>query len=321
MVRRKKASKTRYAPRLKQPRMKVVHCRLPDHIYAALSQASDGNSWTISAEVVYRLEQSFATPATPTQAFFAVVAHAIDGLRLSKHLPPPDDPQNTRTQRAYEERERARGTWLRDAYLSREAHRAVERALELVAPTKDLPVSEHPDFAEGDFATPDGRSQFEAWWHEVRCCDPEAKIDDTRPRKAHHQRRLAMLRVGVKSLVDKVKLGDKTGKDAQKTRRGWQAFTVAEYKLFRRLAIIRIKTGLTEEQHKRFVELFKKAPSQEQQKYQLGDLDNPGPFGLKAIPDTKVDPRSPLPVPKEQLDHTARNDEDRESDDDLGVPS
>ena len=191
MISRKKRPKTRYAPRLKHSRVNRVHCRLPERLHSDLTLAADGNRWTLSAEVVHRLEQSFATPATPTQAFFAIVAHAIDGLRLLPPLPPSKNDQ----QREQEWRKLAKSTWLTDPYLYREAKHAVERALELVAPAKDLPVgAEHPALV-----VPSGRHGLETWLDEVQSCDPKAKVDDSRPRRAQRQRRLAMSAVDLVS--------------------------------------------------------------------------------------------------------------------------
>jgi hypothetical protein len=92
-----------------------------------------------------------------------------------------------------------------------------------------------------------------------------------------------MLRTGLGSLPDKVELWGLTGKQAQRRRRQ-STLSVAEFKQFRRLARIRIETGLSEQQHKRFRELFDRAPPELKQQLKLGpgdphDLSHPGPFG------------------------------------------
>jgi len=232
-------------------------------------RASAEKNWTISAEVVDRLEQSFAAPATPTQAFFAVLAHTIDGLTSPKAL--FRDPADGR----------ANANWLNNPYTFREACRAVERALDLVqqhvAPG-ELPVGEDPALAQGFLATPDGRVAFEMWWEEVRQYNPKAPIDNSRPERARHLRRLAMLREGLKSLADKIELYGLTGKEAQRRQKG-STLSRHDFNRLRRLARMRIESGLSQERHKLFQELLAKAPAAHKEKWNLGDLSNPGPFG------------------------------------------
>jgi hypothetical protein len=86
-----------------------------------------------------------------------------------------------------------------------------------------------------------------------------------------------MLRTGLGSLPDNVELWGLTGKQARRRRRQL-TLSVAELKQFRRLARIRIETGLSEQQHKRFRELFDRAPA-EFKGSAPDDLSHPGPFG------------------------------------------
>jgi hypothetical protein len=119
-----------------------------------------------------------------------------------------------------------------------------------------------------------------------------------------------MLRTGLGSLPDKVELWGLTGKQAQRRRRQ-STLSVAEFKQFRRLARIRIETGLSEQQHKRFRELFDRAPSDLKQQFKLGDpfkegsdphdLSHPGPFGIGKI----IEPLHNDPV-KDKFDEDNR---------------
>jgi hypothetical protein len=268
MVRRKKSPPRTWAPRLDQRRSKLLRCRLPDHVHAALTRAAAGNNWTISAESVDRLEESFAVPATQTQAYFSALAYAIDSLTL------PKGPQGER------DHPRTRAAWLNNPYLFREARRATERAFELVqklvVPTGELPTGEDPALIGGPIATPNGQIAFDMWWNEIRRHNPNIPVDNSNPRHAKHQRLLSKLREGARSLADAIALEGATGRQVQ--RKKGPSFSVHDFNRLRRLALLRIKPGLSKERHKLFQALLAKAPAELREQWKLGDLSNPGPF-------------------------------------------
>jgi hypothetical protein len=240
-----------------------MNFRAPVRIQDALSRAAARNQWTISAEIVHRLSESFVLPATPTQAVMTIVGYAIDGMAAAD-----------------------KKTWLTDPALHREARAAMEAAFKLLAPQGEIGTTLH-----------NGRVAFEMWWDEVRRYNPKTPIDVTRPRRAEHQRRLSWLREALGTLPDRVVLWGKTGKEA---RRYAQALSLTELKEFVDLAKTRIEKGLTQEQLKRLQDLFNKAPPELRQKLKApqpgqslsiwNDLSNPGPFG-KILPtnDTESD--------------------------------
>src|SRR5262245_40082002 len=117
--------KTKWAPRSEGKRLASIHCRLPERIYDALRRAAARNKWTISAEVVDRLAQSFALPTTPTGAVLAMVGYAIDGLG-DANAPFYKNP--------------SKATWLTDPYLHREARIAVMTAFKLLEPKGYAPA-------------------------------------------------------------------------------------------------------------------------------------------------------------------------------------
>jgi hypothetical protein len=265
MTKRRIRKAKNWAPRSEGIREARIHCRVPARIHDALSRAAGRTQWTISAEVVHRLSESFALPATPTQAIMTIVGYAIDGMAMSVA---------------------DKKTWLTDPALHREARAAMEAAFKLLAPQGEVGTTLH-----------NGRVAFEMWWDEVRRYNPKTPIDVTRPRRAEHQRRLTWLREALGTLPDRVVLWGKTGKEA---RRYAQALSLTELKEFVDLAKTRIEKGLTQEQLKRLQDLFNKAPPELRQKLKApqpgqslniwGDLSNPGPFG-KILPtnDTESD--------------------------------
>ena len=256
MAKRRTKRPKRWAPRSEGARETRMNFRAPVRIQDALSRAAARNQWTISAEIVHRLSQSFAFPPTSTQAIMIIIGHAIDGMSADKK------------------------TWLTDPALHREARAAMEAAFKLLAPQGEVGTTLH-----------NGRVAFEMGWDEVRRYNPKTPIDVTRPRRAEHQRRLSWLREALGTLPDRVVLWGKTGKEA---RRYAQALSLTELKEFVALAETRIEKGLTQEQLKRLQDLFDKAPPELRQKLKVppepgqrlniwDDLSNPGPFG-KIIP-------------------------------------
>jgi hypothetical protein len=254
-----------WAPRSEGIREARIHCRVPARIHDALSRAAGRTQWTISAEVVHRLSESFALPATPTQAIMTIVGYAIDGMSAAD-----------------------KKTWLTDPTLHREARAAMEAAFKLLAPQGEAVPTLH-----------NGRVAFQMWWDEVRRYNPKTPIDVTRPRRAEHQRRLTWLHEALGTLPDRVVLWGKTGKEA---RRYSQALSLTEFKEFVDLARTRVEKGLTQEQLKRLQDLFNKAPPELRQKLKAApepgqrlniwdDLSNPGPFG-KILPTNEKESES-----------------------------
>jgi hypothetical protein len=247
---------------------------VPERVYDALMRAAKRSQWTLSAEVVDRLAQSFALPTTPTQAIMTLLGYTIDGLGQAN----APFYQNL-----------SKATWLTDPYLHREARIAVITAFKLLEP-KGYP----PAQAEGHQQTeedpdvpprPSGRWQFEYWWDEVRRYDLRSPIDASQARRAQHQRRLAMLREGLGTLPDKVVLWGKTGREVrrqlQQHRR--ELLPLDEQHEFTVLARERVQHGLSPKDHHRFCELAARTP----QRLALGDLSNPGPFPhLRLEPDS-----------------------------------
>jgi hypothetical protein len=222
-----------------------------------LSRAAARNQWTISAEIVHRLSESFALSDTPTQAVMTVVAHAVDEISRTGG---------------------DKKTWLTDPTLFQEARRVMEAAFELLAPQGEA-VTAASRIGRG---IPNGRIAFQVWWDEVRRYDPKNPIDVTKPRRAEHQRRLTWLREALGSLPDRVKLWGQTGKEA---RRHFQALPSSrELKEFGDLAKTRITKGLTRERHKRFLELFDRVPAEWKQDFDPAKLSDPGPFKELTIP-------------------------------------
>jgi hypothetical protein len=239
----KQTTGKKWAPRSKDKREARIHCRLPEELYAVLERAAERNGWTVSAELVDRLQQSFALPATPTQAIMAMVAYAIDGLAPGKT------------------------TWLTDPYLHQEARMAAWRALQLLQPKN------YPPPPEATSIQPSGRVALECWWNDVRHFDPSSPINSSQPQRAQqHQRRLAKLRNELGTLPETVELWGMTGREAR--RRHQEILPLAEQQAFTKLARKRVRYGLSPEEHQRFRELERRTP----QPLQLGDLSNPGPF-------------------------------------------
>jgi hypothetical protein len=263
MTKRRIRKAKKWAPRSEGIREARIHCRVPARIHDALSRAARRNGWTISAEVVHRLSESFAFPATPTQAIMTIVGYAIDSMAISAA---------------------DKKTWLTDPVLHREARAAMEAAFNLLAPQSET-------VSAPEAGLHNGRVALEMWWDEVRRYNPKTPIDVTRPRRAEHQRRLTWLREALGSLPDRVVLWGKTGREV---RRYSQALSLTEFKEFVDLARTRIEKKLTQEQLKRLQDLFNKAPPELRQKLKAppepghrlniwDDLSNPGPFG-KIIP-------------------------------------
>jgi hypothetical protein len=276
MAKRGKRKARKWAPRSEGKRQAVIHCRVPERVYDALARAAERNKWTVSAEVVDRLAQSFALPTTSTQAIMALVAYAIDGM-AQQNNPVFRNPSGA--------------TWLNDPYLHREARIAALTAFQLLEP-KGYPPAEpegHRQPEKGDvLARPSGRWMLEYWWSEVRHYDCKSPIDASRPRRAQHQRRLAMLREGLGKLPDKVVLWGKTVREArrqlQQHRR--ELLPLDEQHEFTVLARERVQHGLSPKDHQRFCELAARTP----QRLALGDLSNPGPFpDLRLEPDRALD--------------------------------
>jgi hypothetical protein len=242
--------KRRWAPRSEGKKEARIHVRVPNRIHDQLARAATRNGWTISAEVIHRLGESFALSETPAQALMTMIAYSVDGL----HGP---------------------GTWMDDPYLHQQAHDAVQAAFKLVQPEGYPPVTQ-PDLLEG---RPNGRIALEMLWDEVRRYDPKRPIDATRPRAAQHQRRLAKLRTGLGPLPDRIVLWGVTGKEA---RRRQAALAVDELREFAQLANRRVTDGLSPDEHARFVALYSRHPRRKM--FQLGtrsdpnNLSNPGPF-------------------------------------------
>jgi len=265
------------APRSEGKRRAVIHCRVPERVYDALARAAERNKWTVSAEVVDRLAQSFALPATPAQAIMAMVAYAIDGMAQQGN-PVFRDPN--------------KATWLNDPHLHGEARIAAMTAFKLLQP-KGYPPAQPEGHLQAEEdpnapARPSGRWALEMWWDEMRRYDPKVPIDASRPRRAQHQRRLAMLREGLGKLPDKVVLWGKTGRAArrqlQQHRR--ELLPRDEQHEFAVLARERVQHGLLPRDHQRFCELAARTP----QRLALGDLSNPGPFpDLRLEPDWALD--------------------------------
>jgi hypothetical protein len=257
MAKRRTRKIKKWAPRSEGARDARIHCRVPDRVHAALSRAAGRNKWTISAEVVQRLSESFALSATPTQAIMTIVGYTIDDIsKLAGQ----------------------KKTWLTDPTLCRQARAAMEAALDLLAPQGEALATA----SRIELGIPNGRAAFEVWWDEVRCYNLKSPIDVTKPRRAEHQRRLTWLREALGTLPDRTVLWGKTGKEARRYR---QALSLAELREFAELSRTRIEKKLTQDQHKRLQDLFNKAPPELKQKLDLWDLSNPGPFG-KILPTT-----------------------------------
>jgi hypothetical protein len=247
--------RTKWAPRSEGARETRINFRAPARIHDALNRAAARNQWTISAEIVRRLSESFALSDTPTQAVMTIVGYTIDEIsKLGR------DKKN----------------WLTDPTLHREARAAMEAAFDLLAPPGE-PVP------RTELGIPNGRTAFQVWWDEVRRHNPKNPIDATKPRRAEHQRRLTWLREALGLLPDRVVLWGQTGKEA---RRHFQALPSSrELKEFGDLARTRIRKGLTREQHKRFLDLFDKVPAEWKQEFDPAKLTNPGPFKELTIPE------------------------------------
>src|SRR5262249_32824954 len=114
MAKRRGKSTGKWAPRWEGARGERLNFRAPARIHDLLDQAAQRTGWTISAEIVHRLSESFALPATPTHAVMALVGYAIDELSKSG---------------------RGKKTWLTDPNLFQEGRAAADGTLELLCPT------------------------------------------------------------------------------------------------------------------------------------------------------------------------------------------
>src|SRR5262249_18011145 len=190
---KRKTRRTRWAPRSEGAREIRINFRAPARIHDALSRAAGRNQWTISAEIVHRLSESFALPATPTQAVMTMVSYSVDEISKSGGGG-------------------GKKTWLTDPTLHKEARAAVDAAFELLTP----PGEPIPIDTRRELGIPNGRAAFQVWWDEVRRHNPKTPVEMTKPRRAEHQRRLDWLREALGSLPDRVELWGRTGKEARR---------------------------------------------------------------------------------------------------------
>src|SRR5262249_6612073 len=154
-----------------------LNFRAPVRIHDALSRAAARNQWTISAEIVHRLSESFALSPTPTQAVMTIVGHAVDEISKTG----------------------GDKTWLTDPTLFQEARRAAIAPSDLSRPPGEAATAA----SRMERGIPPGHATFLVWWDEVRRYNPKTPIDATKPRRAEHQRRLTWLREALGSLPDR----------------------------------------------------------------------------------------------------------------------
>ena len=247
MAKRRMKKTKRWAPRSEGARETRLNFRAPVRIHDLLSRAAARNQWTISAEIVHRLSESFALSATSTQAVMTIVGHAID--EISKMG--------------------GDKTWLTDPTLFQEARRAAEAAFDLLAPQGEAVTAA----SRRELGIPPGRATFLVWWDEVRRYNPKTPIDATKPQRAEHQRRLTWLREALGSLPDRVVLWGQTGREARRHFR-----TMSPVKEIADLLIERDKKGLTPQRLKRLQDLYDQAHADVKQLFAPRDLSLPGPF-------------------------------------------
>jgi hypothetical protein len=229
---------------------------VPARIHDALSRAAQRSGWTISAEVVERLQQSFTLPAAaPTQAIMTMVGYAIDDISKTGG---------------------DKKTWLTDPTLFQEARRAAEAAFDLLAPPGETVTAT----ARRERGIPPGRATFLGWWDNVRRYNLKTSIDVTKPRRAEHQRRLVWLREALGSLPDRVVLWGHTGRQV---RRHFQK--MSPVKEIADLLVERDKKGLTPQRLKHLQDLFNQAPAEVKQMFDPKDLSLPGPFNEMGLSD------------------------------------
>ena len=249
---KRRMRRTKWAPRSEGARQTRINFRAPARIHDALNRAAARNQWTISAEIVRRLSESFALSDTPTQAVMTIVGYTIDEIsKLGGD----------------------KKTWLTDPALHREARAAMEAAFDLLAPPGE-PVP------RAELGIPNARTAFQVWWDEVRRHNPKNPIDATKPRRAEHQRRLTWLREALGLLPDRVVLWGQTGKEA---RRHFQK--MSPVKEIANLLVERDKKGLTPERLKHLQDLFNQAPAEVKQMFDPKDLSLPGPFKEMGLSD------------------------------------
>jgi len=247
MAKRRRKRTRKWAPRWEGARGERLNFRAPARIHDLLDHAAQRTGWTISAEIVHRLSESFALPATPTHAVMALVGYAIDEISKS-----------------------GRGkNWLTDPTLFQEARRAAEAAFDLLAPPGEAVTAA----SRRDLDIPPGQAAFLVWWDEVRRYDPKTPIDATKPQRAAHQRRLRWLREALGSLPDRIKLWEQTGREA-----GRHFKTMAPLKEITDLLVERDKKGLSSQKLKNLQDLFSRAPEEVKQMLNPKDLSLPGPF-------------------------------------------
>jgi hypothetical protein len=255
MAKRKPRRVKKWAPRSEGKRDARIHCRIPARVYDTLNRAAGRNGWTVSAEVVHRLSESFALPATSTQAVMMIVGDTIDAMG------------------------RASGqSWLTDPTLHKEARAAMEAAFDLLAPSGEA-------VARDKLNIPDGRLQFQNTWDEIRRYNPKTPIDGTKPRRAAHQRRLTWLREALGTLPDRVVLWGRTGREARRYSQ-----EMAPTKEIANLLVERDEKGLDPQRLKRLQELFDQAPAEVKQRLDPKDLSLPGPFKAMHLPTEDEDP-------------------------------
>ena len=248
MAKRRRKRTRKWAPRWEGARGERLNFRAPARIHDLLDHAAQRTGWTISAEIVHRLSESFALPATPTHAVMALVGYAIDEISKSG---------------------RGKKTWLTDPTLFQEARRAAEAAFDLLAPPGEAVTAA----SRRDLGIPPGQATFLGWWDEVRRYDSKTPIDATKPQRAAHQRRLRWLREALGSLPDRIKLWEQTGREA---RRHFK--TMAPLKEITDLLVERDKKGLSSQKLKNLQDLFSRAPEEVKQMLNPKDLSLPGPF-------------------------------------------
>jgi hypothetical protein len=247
MAKRRMKRTKKWAPRSEGARETRLNFRAPVRIHDALNRAAKRSGWTVSAEIVHRLSESFALSDTPAQAVLSIVGHAID--EISKMG--------------------GDKTWLTDPTLFQEARRAAEAAFDLLAPQGEAVTAA----SRRKLGIPSGRATFLVWWDEVRRYNPKTPIDATKPRRAEHQRRLTWLREALGSLPDRVVLWGQTGREARR-----HSQTMSPIKKIADLLVERDDKGLTPQRLKHLQDLFNQAPAEVKQMFDPKDLSLPGPF-------------------------------------------
>jgi hypothetical protein len=248
MAKRRKKRTAKWAPRSEGAREARLNFRTPARVSDALNRAAKRNGWTVSAEIVHRLSESFALSDTPTQAVMRIVGHAIDEISKMGG---------------------DKKTWLTDPTLFQEACRAAEAAFDLLAPQGEAVTAA----ARRELGIPSGRATFLVWWDEVRRHNPKTPIDATKPRRAEQQRRLNWLREALGPLPDRVVLWEQTGREARRHFR-----KMSPVKEIADLLVERDKKGLAPQRLKHLQDLFSRVPAGVKEMFDPKDLSLPGPF-------------------------------------------